>query len=127
MKLFKCYNCTGDDGMAGVDFFAEKPVCPTCKLDGAEPRFAGRIVQCRIIHFDPPHPVAAGAGLNHLACDPTKKIGKVNVVATGVPDVVNCPACRETEAWKAAKKANETDDVPGITVGGLASEILKKG
>lgn len=129
MRLFNCYNCVSPEtGMPGVKFFAELPVCPTCKLDGREPRFKDRVVQCRIIHFDPPHPQAIGAGLNVLACDPTKKIGGLNGVAamaTGEPAVVNCPNCRATDVFKAALAAKEDGpDNVKLDQGGLASAVL---
>lgn len=129
VRLWKCYNCTGPTGEPGVDFFAAKPVCPTCKIDGTQPRFASKIAQCRIIHFDPPHAEIEGVHANVIACQPEVAIGgKVNVMATGVADVVNCPNCRKTEVWKKAKAAADSgpDGLEGVPAG-LASEVLKHG
>ena len=124
MKLWKCVNCVAPNGTHGVDFFADKPVCPTCKTDGTDKRFGRMIVACRITHFDPPHPTVNNAGLGVLACDPTKRLG--GAMATGDPGVVTCPLCRQSEAWKkAAAVADSTDSVEGVE-SGLASEVLAK-
>ena len=128
MKLWKCYNCENGDGIPGVDFFADAPVCPTCKLDGADKRHGNKIVACKIIHFDPPHPSVKDAGLGHLACSPSKVIGKVDAMATGVPDVVNCPLCRATDDWKIAKSAAEVGSPNNVNIaeGGLAADVLAR-
>lgn len=110
-KLWKCYNC--DDpkrSVPGRDFTADKPVCPTCGLDGADPQVAHKIVQRRLIHFEPPHAVAADCGSGKLACGAKP----VNVQITRAVVAANCSACLASEAGKAAVAAAEStaDDVP---------------
>jgi hypothetical protein len=68
-KLYKCYNC--DDPkrqVPGRDFTADKPVCPECGLDGSDPIVAHRIVERRVIHFEPPHPSPSDCGSGKIAC-----------------------------------------------------------
>jgi hypothetical protein len=103
-RIYLCYNCPDARQVPGRSFTAEKPVCPQCGLDGTDPRFASLIVQCRVIHFETPHPIAVGRGSGKLACE-AKYSG---VMASGHPDVVNCPACRATVAWDLAKTQAES-------------------
>jgi predicted RNA-binding Zn-ribbon protein involved in translation (DUF1610 family) len=105
-KIWKCYQCRDASGRPGVDFIADKPVCPTCRTDGSLPRFAGVVAQCRVIHFEAQHPSlpsAFGIGCGELACG----VARRGLMVTGVPDAANCPKCRDTEAWRQAKARRE--------------------
>jgi hypothetical protein len=110
-KLYRCYNCTDATDMPGKDFAADLPKCPYCGLDGSPgTRFENRIVQLRAIHFDPPHPTVKNAGTGLPACG-RPRVG--NMAMSGDPDAVNCPACRESAAWKERKRLKDSgpDDV----------------
>jgi len=84
-----------------TEFTAADPVCPGC---GAENPL---VVRLPVIHFDPPSPFA-GKGLGHRACDPTTPISRGR--GTGEPAVVNCPACRATDAFRAVPAAGTGED-----------------
>lgn len=121
MPTFRCYLCPGPKGIPGLDFTADKPVCPTCGVDpGADPRDAGVVVKLQVIHFDPPR--RPGRGYGHAACDPKLKVGAGGVVATGEPSVVNCPACRGTDAWKAVD-SGEPQPAAGMPSGDMIVNI----
>jgi hypothetical protein len=79
-------------------FQADRPVCPTCRTDGSDLRFANYIVELATIHFNPPTHIDA-VRLNHRACDGGAIAG---FVVTNEPRVVNCPACMATEAYRRA-------------------------
>lgn len=107
-RFYRCYNpnCTEHPAkMPGYDFTADVPVCPKCKVDARQPRFSHLIVPLVIIHFDPPSQVP-GYGVGELACDGKPSAGRM---ATGDPEVVNCPACRQTDVWKEAQKGKAVD------------------
>lgn len=129
MKMYRCYNPRCADRpeiMPGFDFMAETPTCPKCgtSQEHKNPRLAGLIVNRVTIHFDPPHPAVDNVGLNTLACDPSKAVGRYQ--ASGDPDAVTCPACRLTEAWhqaNTAKSFDPADDVPleiNVAAGAIA-------
>lgn len=92
IKRWRCANCN-------TDFEAEKGACLKCKIDPADnPRFAAVVHQISTIHFEPlTHVPDIGTG--KMACDGKPAGGRM---ATGVPAVANCSACRATEAWKRA-------------------------
>lgn len=100
-KIFKCYNCENDKGVPGKDFVAEVPKCPTCGLDGTDKHVAHLIVTCRLIHFNPPHPIAKGVGSKDLACGASP----MNAQVTKEIVAANCPACLASEAGRAAARA----------------------
>ena len=104
-KFFNCYNCEDDKGKPGFNFAAEKPVCPKCGLDGTDPHVAHLIVPCRLIHFEPPHPIAKNRGTGKLACGADRP----GTQSTGVITAANCPACLASEAGKAAAKPIDVD------------------
>lgn len=96
-KRYRCTNC-------GTDFVAEKPACTKCDIDATtDPQVVGVIHPLATLHFDPPHPKIKRRGRGHRACDPSTHISKGR--GTGEPSVVNCEACRQTEAYRDAVKA----------------------
>lgn len=128
MKAFRCYNCEDERGVPGHPFFAETPVCPKCGLDGTKPQYARHFAPMKAIHFDTPDPAFAKSKNKHgsgkAACSPDLK----NVMLTNAPNVVNCPACKETDEWKDADKSfsfNPEDDFP-VTID-PANMVLTKG
>lgn len=132
MKGWRCYNCNNDKGDPGLDFYGDKPICPKCGLDGTNQRYRGLFAALKVIHFDAPDPALAKGsgrhtrGIGHAACDPKLKVGTVQ--ATGEPTVVNCPACRESQAWIDADKTvnfNPEDDFP-VSID-LAGTMIVKG
>lgn len=82
-----------------MEFIAAAPVCPQCKLDGGQPKYRRFIQQLVIIHYDPPDDVAPGVGQNVTLCggEPVWQLirKKPYEQASGEPEAVNCPACRE--------------------------------
>ena len=98
MSLFKCYNCPGPGGVPGRDFEADKPVCPTCTLDGGHADGAGVVVRRETVHYQLPHKVLKVRGSGVRACD-----GKPAAASytSPEPSAVNCPECRKTEAFRA--------------------------
>ena len=90
MNRYLCTNC-------GRTFEAPRPMCEPCEIDPLKDRrMAGVVLKVEIVHYDPPSKVKH-RGLGVLACDPKTPVhGKR---ATGEPHVVNCAACRKTEAW----------------------------
>lgn len=96
MPLYRCANC-------GNDAEHPTPKCVPCGLDPKnEPRAVQMFTELVTVHFDPPHAVVAGWGLGHAACDPTKKVGRVQDRFTGEREVVNCSACKASEAFAGA-------------------------
>ena len=95
MPLFRCLNCH-------AEFESARPACEACGVgaDG-DPRTADQIVKLETIHFDPPTAVA-GRGKGVAACDAKLRVGARGCGFTGEPDVVNCAACKKTEAYTAA-------------------------
>ncbi len=71
-----------------------------------------------VTHFDPPVDPDNQGGLNHRACDPSISIF-ARFLRNGEPDpwhngtgalsAVTCPACKETEAFKAALTAAQEE------------------
>lgn len=110
--LYRCYLCPGPKGTPGLDFTADKPVCPACGADPAtDPRDAGAVVRLEVLHFDPPSG-RPHRGRGHAACNPALKVGAGGVLATGEPSVVNCPACRAAAAWTLASGWSVPPAVP---------------
>lgn len=100
--FFRCQNanCSEDrHGRLIFDFEANEPVCPKCGCDARDPRYADTVIQLEVIHFDPPDERLAGKGKNILACNPRRRVG-ATVRASGDPTVVNCPACKATDAYQ---------------------------
>lgn len=130
-RLFRCYNpkCADSAALPGHDFAAEEPKCPKCKTSADHPRFGHLITPLKLIHFEVESAVG-GAGVGYPACQqPTGNENNVrgNFRSSGAPDAVNCPACRETKAFKAAlhaQKFDPADDIP-LKVN-LASGVLVK-
>lgn len=89
----RLYRCLNEECMDGpFEFYAVPsrvlPKCPQCGLDD--------VIELAVIHFCPPSR-RRGQGLGILAC--TGK-GWHNKMVTGDPRIVNCAACKQTEAWK---------------------------
>lgn len=95
-KLWKCYNCETPIGVIGYDFESDVPVCPKCGLDGRDPVMASRMTERVVIHFDPPHPIMRGRGINKRACDGKPIHGGY---AVGEPANVTCPECKTSDAF----------------------------
>lgn len=91
MKLFRCLCCPGDDGK-GLEFEANKQVCPTCGADG------GLVVELATIHYDPPSKWP-NKGLNVAACDSKIRVGQPGLMMSGLPAAVTCKACKLTAIW----------------------------
>lgn len=113
MKLWKCYNCLDDRDNPGREFFSDARCCPNCGLDAdKEERFKSRIIPCVLIHFDPPHDIVEGRGVNKPACGAKKW-----QAMTGVPSVANCPACKRTDEFRQAEvETDEGEDFPDISI-----------
>jgi hypothetical protein len=112
-KLYRCYACTNERGIPGLDFEGEKPVCPKCEIDGSNKRFESLIVIREVIHFDAPidHPTLRyEMGVNHAACD-AKISSASNWKASGDPRAVTCPHCRDTKVFKDAEAGIDTRGV----------------
>ena len=93
-RLWHCFNCS-------TNFQAAKDLCPNCGADGKDPKAGGVIAPRMVIHLDPPHAILHSKGLGFHACDPTAQVGTKGMRATGDPMAVTCPACMETDAFKA--------------------------
>lgn len=106
MPTFLCRN--HPDPAGGAPFEADKPVCPFCGLDRDErPEYRQYIAEREVVHFDPPHPVLLGGGLNKTACGSQPLGGDPRngrfVYASGDRLAVTCPACKLTDAFKSDK------------------------
>ena len=103
-KNWTCFNCEHPDGRRGVEFAADRPICPNCKLEGADAE--GVIVARVTVHFLAPHPILRGRGHSRRPCDngPTtsSNVPGHESQSTPEPAHVNCPGCRATEAFKTA-------------------------
>ena len=121
MKMFRCLACPDEAGKPH-EFTAEKPICPRCGLDGTQPRDAELILLLTVIHFDAPSRVP-NRGVGYLACQPDTPLGRGHV-ATGLPAVVNCPACRETEAFTRHDAAVSFDPRHDIRVKATPTVLL---
>jgi len=117
MKLWMCRNCPSDAtngaSIPGYKFYSEKPVCPNCGADRANPRHAHYIGECAVIHFDAPDPILHDRGVNVAACDPKIKIGSscdgpIPHFGTASRDAVTCQACMETEVFKSGVEGGST-------------------
>jgi hypothetical protein len=130
-KLFRCTNGNCVDAQGAPCLFAHvetpdnlDPTCPKCGTKANDPKHGRIIVRMTAIHFDAPSHVATH-GVGFRACDPTKRIQVGGGIipgleapnpfhgGTGDPDAVNCPECRQTEAWKtafASAHAEKDDD-----------------
>ena len=96
--LCRCTNCNRT-------FEAPRPLCEVCAIDPLKDRrFAGIVVKVAKVHFDPPHPTVRGHGVGFTACSPAKPVQGQH--ASGEAHVVNCAACRATDAWKKAAAAD---------------------
>jgi hypothetical protein len=137
-RLYRCYACLNEKGFAGLDFIGEKPICPNCKIDGQNPRFAEYISIREVVHLDPPvdHPILRhSVGMGHPACDPKIEIAKrTDVRASGDPRAVTCPHCHETSEFKIAMQGIDSRgviperDTPIVAVtpsGGVRFETLE--
>lgn len=95
MARFRCTLCSGE-------FVADKPACAKCGLDPVvNPRHGEKFYELRTIHFDAPTHVP-GIGTGHAACKPALKVGTNNDAWSGEKSCVNCEACKESDAFKAA-------------------------
>lgn len=117
MKLYRCLN--EKHGPKGLEFTADPKTCRCeCGRSWSDPEVAGvHLIELVVLHFDPPSGLP-NRGKRHLACDPSIKVGSSDHRATGVASVVNCPACRESAAFKAAPAdADPATDVPETPTG----------
>jgi predicted nucleic-acid-binding Zn-ribbon protein len=97
-----CVNPLSKRKDKGLDFWADAPICVKCGVDGDKERNV--IVPLRTVHFMAPHPVIEDRGCGVIACGAEF----AGVMHSGEPDAVNCPNCRNTEAWKIADKIKNT-------------------
>lgn len=96
MPRFRCSQCN-------TSYLQDRVACDACGIDPKKDSgAAGLLVRLVTIHFDPPSGLK-NRGKGHIACDPSKPVHGRR--ATGEPSVVNCEACRQTEAWKKAHAA----------------------
>ena len=102
-KQYICLNCPNDKGIPGKKFWASEPVC-SCGVDMRLPEYRNFIAPVACIHFVPPHPVIRNRGTGHRRCDGVsiRTHPKTQELATGSPEVVNCPACRAHKDFPAA-------------------------
>ena len=118
LKLFRCKakKCQAKDkGM----FWSKKmwPTCPQCHLDSADPKLGQIVQRLVIVHFDPPTE-HEGIGHSHRACDAGIAIQAPDTqrgpnpwhAGSGDPRQVNCPACRQSSAFKQALAASEEEE-----------------
>jgi hypothetical protein len=106
MPTWMCANCDDERGLRGKRFEADEPVCP-CGVDGRLAEFKHLIAPVEIHHYDPPHPVVKGRGTHQAACGLGRIGSRVKgqlVWGTGERLVVNCKACRESEAFKSDRE-----------------------
>jgi hypothetical protein len=111
-RMFRCRNRRCMEGRDLFDFVVEKgqPIkCPKCGWDMNHPQLP--LLELDIIHFDQPLDEVNMIGTGCRACDPSKILqanqGSETVIVaghrgTGHPLAVNCPKCKETEAYKRA-------------------------
>lgn len=122
MATLKFYRCGRPSCMTKEkgQFWSETPICPQCKLEANDPKFGHKIIRLTILHLDPPTDFP-GIGKSHRACDVTKSIqapdgpgGVPNPyhAGTGVVSMVNCPACKLTQAYKDAVAMIDDEDGP---------------
>lgn len=105
LALYRCQNskCAEDaDGRLIFDFALsadQLPVCPKCGCDIR--KYPNLVIERKLIHYDPPHPVIGERGQRCAACDPALKWeGSDHVGFTGAPGAVTCPNCMATDVWK---------------------------
>lgn len=112
MRMYRCNNPV--HGLKGREFEADPEAC-ICECGWEwknEIVRQGYMQELIILHFDPPSEFP-NRGLRHLACDPKTAVGSSGSRATGEPSVVNCPRCKETDAFKnSARGANPMLDIP---------------
>ena len=102
MGLWRCLNpecAENDDGIPVFDFDGEKPVCPKCGTD--RKTAPNKIAERACIHFitiDPAGPIRTQNGSRLIACSPALR--KLPPHATGEPDGVTCPKCRDSQLFK---------------------------
>lgn len=114
MAMFRCHNEECSDhpgGLPQFDFWANEPKCPKCGMTGEKEQ----VRQIVTIHYDPPHPKLKDHGTNYLACNPKRPVTSLGDkhAATGNVEVVNCPNCKETDAYK-ANVPDPYGDIPPI-------------
>lgn len=123
-RLWVCYNCESNtwhdesEFVKGTVFEADEPEkkkdVPTCPKCGASGSLARRVIAMLIVkHFEPNHPTIRGKGTGEIACDPGKPRGH-KIRCTNEPRIVNCPACKASEAYK--KVIGELEDSPEYRV-----------
>ena len=107
MGLYRCMNCDNPKGLPGKDFEGPKEQCPDC---GALPP---SVIERATIHFDPPSGIR-DRGSNDAACNPGLRIhsGNQNMMMSGHPAAVTCPACKQTRLWKDAAEVMGIPMVP---------------
>jgi hypothetical protein len=97
LKPYRCQNEACSEDAAGrliFDFWTERPICPKCGTDGKQ--MPDIVIPLAVVHFDPPSHVK-NRGQRIAACDSQGYGGRA---VSGNPNVVNCPECRATAAWK---------------------------
>lgn len=114
-RLYRCNH----EGCETSQFEADIPVCPTCGTDGRDPHWKGFIAPLVTIHFVGRAKHPTGKSLPNVrsktrACDSKPAVGLTDGshAVTGEPLVVNCAACRATDAWKAEAPEEGDGKVP---------------
>jgi hypothetical protein len=102
-----------------TEFEGTAPVCPDCKTDARDPQWRGQVVRLVTIHFVPRAAHPTGKTLDHVrakvrACDGKPAVASADGMhaITGEAAVVNCQACRATDAWKAEAPGQDDGLVP---------------
>lgn len=119
-RTYRSYAVKNEAGQFGKDFTVEIPVgsplvklhdgtsgpevkCPWSGISNTDPAAGGNVVPVVVMHYEPPRSpdLAHRVGCGHIACNPAQKTATNDELRyTGEPSVVNCPACKETAAYK---------------------------
>lgn len=106
MSLWRCHNedCSADPhGRLIFDFEADKPVCPKCGADPRKPEFRETVVRLETMHLlvkDANGPIFERSRRLTLACKPGAKLTTER--ASMMRQVVNCPSCKRSAAFREA-------------------------
>ena len=113
MPLYRCLNpaCTTHDyGISKFDFWSEQPMCPKCGASAKDPESCHLILPLASIHFHIINKWGRGTGMR--ACD-GKPFGRQPAAIT--PQLVTCPECKLTEAWRQAAQVSGFEPVVEIS------------